>query len=264
MTERAAVLQWTTELAAEAGERARMMLAEERTISHKADGTIVTNIDRAIERFLRERIGARFPDHAILGEEYGFEGDTTAPLWALDPVDGTTNLAHGLPQWGVSIGLVEAGVPVVGAVCFPLLAETYAGARGLGATRNGAPLPPLAREAALQGEDIYGICSYSVQRMIFAPIVARLRLTGSAALDACWTASGAFRGSQSLGVKLYDVAAALCIAHETGARSVWLKTGEPWSALDMLQNGKRENDLLLTAVPTLIGFLRENLTLPDA
>ena len=255
---------WTAELTREAGQRAIAMLAQGRSIEYKPDGTVVTNIDRAIEEFLRERIGARFPDHAILGEEYGLVGDDHGPLWALDPVDGTSNLANGLPQWGVSVGLLDGGVPVVGAVAFPLLNEMYAGAKGCGATRNGVRLPQLADSAALTGDDVYGICSYSVHRMSFAGFPTRLRLTGSAALDACLTASGSFRGSQSLGVKLYDIAAAFCIAHEVGARSFWLVGGDEWSAMDIYRKGKRPNDLLLTGSPKMMEYLTQYLDLPDA
>ena len=97
--------------------------------------------------------------------------------------------------------------------------------------------------------------------MTFDTIPAKLRLNGSAALDACWTASGGFRGSQSLGVKLYDIAGAFCVAHEVGAKSVWLVGGDDWSATDMLHNGKRVNDLLLTATPDILEYLRPRLVL---
>ena len=264
MTDRAETLAWTTELVRDAGRRALAMLARERTVEHKADGTVVTDIDRTVEQFIRKEIGDRFSAHAILGEEFGYQARADAPVWAIDPIDGTTNLANGLPQWGVSVGLIENGAPVIGAVFFPLLDELYAAAAGLGATRNGVALPSLAPADAISGDDVYGICSYTVNRMTFGNIPARLRLTGSAALDACWTGSGSFRGSQSLGVKLYDIAAGFCIAHEVGARSVWLRTGEPWSATEMLREGKRENDVLLTAAPALLPYLRRSLTLRGA
>src|SRR5438034_2676349 len=122
----------------------------------KPDATLVTTIDRMVEARLREEIGARFPDHGFFGEEYG-RADTGAEfLWAIDPIDGTANMVHGLPQWAVSVGLLRAGHPFAGVVHLPVLTETYAATTGGGATLNGRPL--RAEDLpALRRDDTIGI-----------------------------------------------------------------------------------------------------------
>ncbi|GAB4453201.1 MAG: inositol monophosphatase family protein [Armatimonadaceae bacterium] len=254
----AEVQEWTEQITRQAADRAMHLLDAGTKVSRKTDGTLVTEIDREIERFLRDAISARYPDHAILGEEYGYQGTTDAPLWAIDPIDGTVNLANGVPHWGVSVGLIADGEPVVGVVAFPLLGEFYSGAKGNGATRNGVPLSPLPSGGPTTWDQTYAICSFSVRAIDFSHVPVRPRVNGSAALDVCWTAAGFVAGCQSIGVSLYDVAAGICLAKEMGADVGWL-SGEDWSALDLLQQGKRENDVLLIAPPATLAFLRENV-----
>lgn len=250
-------LAFTKAMAAEASARAVHLVRRAFTSDRKADGSVVTSVDTAIERFLRETITARFPGHALLGEEYGWEGVQDAPLWAIDPIDGTTNLANGLPLWGISVGLVVGDAPVLGVVAFPLLGETYIAARGCGAFRNEAPLAPLPPGGMTDWEDTYAVCSTSARTRDFSRIPIRLRVLGSAALELCWTAAGRVRGCQSIGTSLYDVAAGICIAREVGAVTQWL-TGEAWSASDMARRSQRE-EVLLTAPPATLAFLQENL-----
>jgi fructose-1,6-bisphosphatase/inositol monophosphatase family enzyme len=226
-------------------------------ITLKTDGTHVTDVDRATERFLRDTIRARFPDHAILGEEFGFDGAADVPLWALDPVDGTTNLAHDLPTWCISVGLVVGDVPVIGVVVAPLLGETYAGAQGLGATLNDVPLPPLPEGGPTHWEDTYAVSSTCGRSFGFERVPCRLRVLGSAALELCYVAASRVCGCQSTSASLYDVAAGICLAREVGADAGWL-SGAPWSARDMARTGPRP-DPLLTAPPATLRFLRENL-----
>ncbi len=257
----AAILAWTKELALEAEARVRTMQKTEMNVRAKADGSLVTDIDRATEQFLRDAIGERFPDHDILGEEFGRAEQkmASAPLWAIDPIDGTTNLAHGLPHWGISIGLVAGGSPAVGVIRFPELGETFAGARGLGATLNDTPLPPLTGGGTLTQEDAYGICTTSIHKVSFDDFPARLRLYGSAALDLSWAVTGRLAGSQSIGVSLYDIAAALCFAREVGAETRWLKSGELLSVDALAASGPVEDDVILTAPPATITYLRQTL-----
>jgi len=252
-------LAWTKTLVAEARERALALTAEGFRAGLKPDGSVVTSVDTTIERFLRAEIEARYPRHAILGEEYGWgEGsESGVPIWALDPIDGTTNLAGGLPLWSISVGLIVGDAAVLGVVSQPLLGETYAGARGLGATINDAPLPVLPPGGPLRWEDSYAVSSTCVREVSFASVPCRLRVFGSAALDLCWTAAGRTRGCQSIATSLYDVAAGICIAGEVGARTEWLN-GQAWSPRGMAQTGPRSG-VLLTAPPETLAFLRENL-----
>jgi myo-inositol-1(or 4)-monophosphatase len=261
-SEWAETLTWTTALTAEAGRMASEMLARGTTIHQKADGSTVTDIDRDVERFLREQIAARFPGHAILGEEYGYDarGNDDAPLWALDPIDGTTNLANGLPVWCVSVGLIVGREPVVGVICAPPQNQMYAAAKGCGATLNDQPLPILPPGGPTTWEDTYSVCATSARTMDFSRVPARLRVYGSSALELCWLASGWFKAAQSIGATLYDVAAGLCIAREAGAEAGWL-SGDPFDARQMVHRGKHEHDALLCAPPATLAFLRCSLAL---
>jgi fructose-1,6-bisphosphatase/inositol monophosphatase family enzyme len=144
---------------------------------------------------------------------------------------------------------------------FPELKETFAGAHGLGATLNDIPLAPLAAGGALTQEDAYGICTTSIHKVSFDRFPARLRVYGSAALDLSWATTGRLCGAQSIGVSLYDIAAALCFAHEVGAETRWLKSGELFSADALAASGPVEDDVILTAPPATLTYLRRTLAL---
>jgi histidinol-phosphatase len=111
----------------------------------KADGTPVTEADRAVERALRERLAAERPDDAILGEELGEAGDG-ARRWVLDPLDGTEGFARGIPVWGTLIALEDGGEPIVAVVSAPALRRRWWAARGAGAFRDGRPIHVSAVE----------------------------------------------------------------------------------------------------------------------
>lgn len=108
-------------------------------VERKADGSPVTVADREAERVLRERLLARFPDDGVLGEEAGEEPGSSGRRWILDPIDGTRSFIHGVPLYGVMVGLEVGGDVVVGVLHFPPLRETVAAARGLGCSLNGRP-----------------------------------------------------------------------------------------------------------------------------
>ena len=107
------------------------------SVDWKADASPVTAADRGSEELLRRLIGHRFPDHAILGEEFGAANSDSSYRWIIDPIDGTKSFIHGVPFYGVLIGLEIAGEPVVGVVHFPALGEMVAAARGEGCRWNG-------------------------------------------------------------------------------------------------------------------------------
>lgn len=103
----------------------------------KADGTPVSAADREAEELLRRRIGERYPDHAILGEEMGASREDARVRWILDPIDGTKSFIRGVPLYGVLVGVEVGNHPAAGVVHFPALQETVAAGRGLGCTWNG-------------------------------------------------------------------------------------------------------------------------------
>lgn len=109
-------------------------------VDHKADESPVTVADRESEAYLRAAIGARYPGHAILGEEEGLSGAADASYrWVLDPIDGTKSFVRGAPLYGVMVGLLREGEPVVGVVNMPALGEIVSAARGHGCRWNGRP-----------------------------------------------------------------------------------------------------------------------------
>jgi histidinol phosphatase-like enzyme (inositol monophosphatase family) len=108
-------------------------------VETKSDGSPVTEADRAAERAIRETLGAAFPDYAILGEEYGAEGDDGRPRWLVDPIDGTIAFSRGIPLFATLIALIDEGEPVFGLIDCPTVGERYVGWQGGGCRRNGKP-----------------------------------------------------------------------------------------------------------------------------
>jgi histidinol phosphatase-like enzyme (inositol monophosphatase family) len=130
------LLEAATEWAKEAGELTLRYYGHRVQFEDKLDGTPVTAADRGAEQLLRERIAARFPDHAVLGEEFGESNHGARVRWVLDPVDATRAFARGVPLFGVLIGIEVAGEPVVGVSNFPALREIVAAGRGQGCWWN--------------------------------------------------------------------------------------------------------------------------------
>jgi fructose-1,6-bisphosphatase/inositol monophosphatase family enzyme len=125
------------EFADEARRVAAPLLARGFSTETKPDASPVTELDRAIERRLRELIASRFPDHGVIGEEYPAHRPESAFQWILDPIDGTEELIHGIPTWGAMLALHCGGVPVVGLIDHPALDLRVSAGTGLGAWRNG-------------------------------------------------------------------------------------------------------------------------------
>jgi len=144
--------------AREAGEVTLRYFQKNPAVETKADLSPVTIADRESERVLRQRIEQRFPGHGILGEEFGAVRETSGYRWMLDPIDGTLSFIHGVPLYGVMVGLEHAGEPSLGVVHLPALGETVWARRGGGAWWNGrrARVSDVARlgEAALLTTDV--------------------------------------------------------------------------------------------------------------
>ncbi len=211
-------LPFITQTAQEAGQRAKTMLATLQR-DFKADDSLVTNIDRDIEAFVKERLSSRYPDFAFLGEETGLtenKADRDAPLWAVDPIDGTTNMVFGIPIWGVSIGLIADGEAVAGAFAMPLTDELFYGEKGKGSFCNGVRLNALDRDGDFHPEDTLCFTSTSLQRLPVSRLTGRLRCLGSIAADIAYTGRGSFLSLVGWNERAYDIAAAVCIAKEAG------------------------------------------------
>lgn len=131
----------------------------------KGDGSPVTVADREAERLIRSRVEARYPDHSILGEEYGESNGGARVRWILDPIDATRSFMRGVPLYGVLIGIEVEGESAVGVCHFPPLGETVAAGRGLGCTRNGEP----CRVSEVSRLEDAVVCTTDVERLLKRP-----------------------------------------------------------------------------------------------
>jgi myo-inositol-1(or 4)-monophosphatase len=218
-------------VALEAAERAttRIRQQDPGTITAKGDRDMASEVDYAVEDDLRTFLAKETPEIGFLGEEHGGADAQTATAWILDPVDGTANYLHGLPMYAVSLALVDAGRPILGAVFLPALDQRYWATEGGGAYRDGQRIT-VSTTTRLE-DAIVSIGDYAVgegaeakNRERFAvtealaPRVQRIRMLGSAAIDLCWVAEGRLDACALLSNHPWDVAAGAAIAREAGAR----------------------------------------------
>ena len=133
------LLEFAVDIARGAGEITLKYFRQDPETSKKADGSFVTIADREAEKFLRQRILERFPDDTVLGEEEGESKGNSGRRWVVDPIDGTFAFVHGVPFYGVLIGVEVDDEPTVGVVNIPALDEIVYGAKGRGAFLNGKP-----------------------------------------------------------------------------------------------------------------------------
>lgn len=181
-------------------------------VETKPDGSLVTNVDRAIEEFLRDALRKCVPGAGFWGEEMGRDEDRPEGLWLIDPIDGTTNFAHGSPLWGISVALCVGDQLIGGSVALPDLGELYSGGQTCGAFLNGEPMRqivpgPIERFQPISVNDTTG-------RIHGLP--GKHRCSGCFVIDGCFTAMGRFRALYGANEHLYDVAACVLIASEVG------------------------------------------------
>jgi myo-inositol-1(or 4)-monophosphatase len=187
---------------------------------------LVTDADTRSEALIRRLIGEDFPDDTVLGEEGGASAGTGAGRWIVDPLDGTTNFAHGYRCFCVSIAYESAGALTVGVVYDPMADELFRAMRGGGADCNGAriavsPHTDLRDGLLVTGfPPIRGDDDLANVRMMekFMRRAQAIRRDGSAALDLCYVAAGRFEGFWEGGLHAWDVAAGTLIVNEAGGR----------------------------------------------
>ncbi|MGH2733593.1 MAG: inositol monophosphatase family protein [Actinomycetota bacterium] len=216
-------LEFARELADIADEIAMRHFSHDPATSIKADGTLVTVADREIERALREAIRARFPAHAILGEEGGLHGDSSAPAWVIDPIDGTNNFAWGIPIFGTLIGLRIAERMEIGMVSAPALGERYEAGRGDGARMNGSTIHVSEVSSLSEARICYGGWSYWAEGGLEERWAATLRqCRRSRGFGDFWghmlVARGAAEVMAEPDLQLWDVAGFELIVEEAGGR----------------------------------------------
>jgi myo-inositol-1(or 4)-monophosphatase len=238
------------EIAREAGARLREFLAEGVETEYKGDVDLVTIADRTVEKLIRTRIGEAWPDHGIYGEEGTREGMERVFRWYVDPLDGTTNFAHGVPQFCVSMGLEqrvvrsgaedEDGKLVAGVIYDPMRDELYCAEASRGAFLNGSPagvpgdgssstgwhrmhvsrIPDLAESLVATGfpsrkrHDNPNIHFYHE----FTLRSHGVRRAGSAALDLAYVACGRYEAFWEFNLNPWDTAAGILLLEEAGGK----------------------------------------------
>lgn len=194
-----------------------------RGITRKGCRNLVTDADTAAESFILGLIKTRFPDHAVLSEEAGGDSIGNGYTWVVDPLDGTTNYAHRHPVFAVSIGVLEAGSPLIGVIHDPLRDQTFVARRGGGATLNNVPIHVSGIEdfgAALIGLDwghdnmVRGHTMEYLTRILSD--CGTVRVLGSAALALAYVAAGRLEAYFQMGLKPWDVAAGMLLVQEAG------------------------------------------------
>jgi myo-inositol-1(or 4)-monophosphatase len=218
-------LEVAIETAREAGAILRHEFDRPKQISYKGEVDIVTESDRRSEALIIARLRKHFPDHAIIAEEGGGGGVGAKYCWHVDPLDGTTNFAHGYPCFAVSIGLAEDGQPIAGAVFNPVSEELFTAARGEGAYLNGKPIRVSAIEKLATSLVATGFPTHHRKRSAninyYWEYTLRshgVRRDGSAALDLCSVACGRFDAFWEFGLKSWDTAAGVLLVLEAGGK----------------------------------------------
>ncbi len=225
-------------------------------VSLKGRHDVVTEMDREVERFIRAALATRFPDDAIIGEEDG--GTSGERLWLIDPIDGTANYARGLPRYCVSIGYVEHGVPMLGAIYDPSHDWLYSAAKGEGAWLDGRRLA-VSPVADLGGATIE--CGWSTRRpaQAYVDLLARvmhagaaIRRAGSGALGLADVAAGRAEAYAELHINAWDCAAGIVLVTEAGGFANDFFAGD----------GVRSGNPLIATNAQLAGKLAEIVGVP--
>ena len=249
-------------IAREAGELAARRRAEGVAIAASKSSLedVVTEADREVETFIRSRLADLRPDDAFLGEEWGAEGGSSGFTWVVDPIDGTVNYLYGIPDYCVSIAVVE-GEPepgtwtaLAGVVYAPAKGELFRAAAGHGAFRGDERLAVtsgVTPALALVGTGFgYAAEKRVRQAAVVQSLIAEvrdIRRIGAAALDLCAVACGRIDAYYESGLNPWDQAAGVLIAQEAGAR-VEGRDGSP-----------ADRDLTIAAAPEIFGFLHDRV-----
>ena len=221
------MLNFAKQLAFDAGSLLVQKLGSAQ-VTNKGDIDLVTEADIAAEELIIERIRSHYPKHSILAEESGEAvslGGTSLWKWIIDPLDGTTNYAHGYPCFCVSIGLEHEGALEIGVVYDPMRNEMFAAERGQGTTLNDRRIHvsevfELSKAMLCTGfpYNVRERPDFAREFTIFTMNAQAVRRDGSAALDLAYVACGRFDGFWEDGLNAWDVAAGALLIREAGGR----------------------------------------------
>jgi myo-inositol-1(or 4)-monophosphatase len=226
------------------------------SVDKKGSIDLVTEVDLACERMCRALLAERFPEHDILAEELSDPAEPASGRcrWVFDPLDGTTNYAHGVPIFCASLALEIDGKAEVGAVYDPTREELFTAERGVGAFLNGAPLHVSPTGTLIDALLVTGF-PYDVHQQTgdlvemfgaFLGTARAVRRLGAAALDLCYVAAGRFEGFWEQRLKPWDVAAGALIVEEAGGRVTGMDGSpfDPASAHLVASNGHLHDQML--------------------
>jgi myo-inositol-1(or 4)-monophosphatase len=251
------VQQSAIALAVEAGRLQRDRLGRHGAIEFKGEIDLVTDVDKASEALIASGIAAAWPGHAMLGEE-GSTTDTPISgadwVWIVDPIDGTTNFAHGYPHFCVSIAIARAGIGEIGVIYDPNRDELFVGRRDGAASLNGRPIL-VSETSTLHHSILSSGFSYDRERRhsqinLWAKLhdnCQGIRREGSAALGVAWMAAGRTDGFYEEPINPWDIAGGAIIAQAAGA-TVTTYNGDPYGVFDreiLATNGLIHEELRL-------------------
>jgi len=214
------VLSFTQTITAQVGSQLLQEFGQVQAIE-KADGSLVTQSDRWADQELRQAIAAAFPSHGVLSEEAEHIFPARDWCWVIDPLDGTTNFAQGIPIWGISLGLLYQGTPVFGYVHLPPLGQSFHGFWSAPSHSNSAFLnrkPIHVRTSPLSSNCFFSLCSRSVSSLQQS-FPCKIRMLGAASYNFLTVAAGATLGGVEATPKIWDIAAAWPIVLAAGG--VW-------------------------------------------
>jgi len=248
------LLNFAVETATAAGRLLKSKFGGPLAVDYKGEIDIVTEADRMSETLVLESIRQRYPDHGILSEESPASGMGASYRWLVDPLDGTTNYAHGFPVFCVSIALEKEGEVILGVVHNPMLQETFTALKGGGAFLNGRRVK-VSAVRTLSGSLLATGFPYDIRndknnnldlfsRMALS--AQAIRRAGAAALDLCYVAAGRFDGFWELKLKPWDTAAGWLLVTEAGGRVTDL-TGAPYAFSSpnvLASNGLLHDDMI--------------------
>jgi len=235
------------------------------TVQRKGEHDYVSEVDKMAEQAIVETLLEAYPDHAILAEEGGAQGESEY-VWIIDPLDGTTNFLHGLPQYAVSIGLQHKGVLSQAVIFDPTRNELYTATRGRGAYLNDRRLRVSKQtrlEDALIGtgfpyHDYSYMEAYMKMFQELMPKTAGLRRPGAASLDLAYVAAGRYDGFWEAGLKQWDMAAGVLLIQESGGLVTDFDGGENYMATGNVIGGNPKifSQLLQVIQPHMTERLR--------
>lgn len=210
----------------------------------------VSEVDHQVEALLRQRLGERFPDHGIIGEEMEAQaGEASDFVWVVDPIDGTTNFVNGLPLFAASIGILHRARPVVGALW---CSTSHACRAGVYHARRGGRL-------RFEDDPIEILDRSAVQRRLVGEPVASpdaglpfdIRKTGSASLECAFVAAGLLQAARFASPNIWDVGGGIVLVHATGGRAL-ARDGDRWTELERFEPLKSWNRPVILGEPAAV------------